>query len=112
MRKIIKLMAEYSAFPIWYESPGRNAGQPINPKDLPISEGLENRINQWMEWYDSTLNLDDPATSGFETAKNEADFEREGVDIWITLSRELEEHYTVWYFSELRGELLTELPKD
>lgn len=108
MRGTIKLMAEYSSHPIWWASHESSNIGPIDPANLPISDKLRTRLNKWAEWYDSTLNLDDPSVSGFETVSDEMRFDQEGSEIWQSLTLELKGQFNVWYYSESRNILFTE----
>jgi hypothetical protein len=73
------------------------------------------RLHAWAESYDATLNLSDPASSGFPNAEAAEAFEQEGVSLWKQLRYELAPDYTVFYFSQRLGRLLRdprELDKD
>ena len=52
--KIIKLMADYHSYPLWWS--GNNRFGNIDPKDLPISEELVDGLLLWAAFYDQTLN--------------------------------------------------------
>lgn len=101
--KSIKLMTDYSSYPIWWH--GTNiiddevlAGS-INPKDLPLSENTVYRLMRWQEKWDAILNQEDPSQSGFATPEEEQSFEREGFYLWYIVQEELKDKYHVAYFS-------------
>lgn len=67
--KIIKLSTDYHCWPLWGVSPNELGN--INPNDLPISEELKNKLNEWADIYDSTLNQEYPPNSGFDSKEQE-----------------------------------------
>ncbi len=95
----IKLMADYECFPLW------NCDETlignINPAELPISSSTQEKLMQWSDIYDATLNTEDPLQSGFTNEKERWNFERMGFDLWIMLIKELPKDYTVLYFSNI-----------
>jgi hypothetical protein len=96
--KMIKLMADYYSFPLWENSPGKVGN--IDPQSLPLSEELKERLDNWSEKYDSILNNEDPAASGFATKENEFNFIREGSELANSLQKELGDSYQVTYYSD------------
>jgi len=92
----LKLMADYSAWPVW------GPGGEVDPAMLPISPALQDRLKAWAAAYDATLNRDDPASSGFPSSEAQAAWEREGLALWHLLQQELGSQYVVSYFSERR----------
>lgn len=86
MRKI-KLMADYQCYPIW-ETKDRSYSD-VDPFQLPISNELATEIAAWGRRYDETLNLDDPATSGFASTELEEEFCRWGERLFERLKSEL-----------------------
>lgn len=96
--RAIKLMAYYYCFPLWNNSPGEVGN--IDPESLPLSSDLKARFNDWSERYDSILNDDDPASSGFETREDELNFIREGEELAECLQAELEDSYQITYHSD------------
>jgi hypothetical protein len=91
--KTIKLMPDYQCFPLWEASPGEVGN--INPEDLPISPDLKAQLAAWAKIYDATLNIDDPACSGFQSDEAEAEFKRVGNDLGQRLRGELGPDFTV-----------------
>jgi hypothetical protein len=85
--KTIKLMADYQCHPLWDVSPD-NYGD-IDPEILPISRTLKGELTKWARTYDATLNMADPAKSGFENKKAEANFKHQGQLLASRLQEEL-----------------------
>ncbi|MGF6611572.1 hypothetical protein OKW45_006494 [Paraburkholderia sp. WSM4175] len=75
MRKI-KVMADYQCHPIWDMSPGMYGD--VDPNTLPISMELKQRFADCARVFDETLDMSDPARSGFKSAEAEADFKAKG----------------------------------
>lgn len=67
----------------------------IDPKNLPVSDRLRHDLLKWAEWYDSTLNIKDPATSGFRHKAVEEEFKRVGHALGERLQKELGNGFTV-----------------
>ncbi|EEF60033.1 hypothetical protein Cflav_PD3092 [Pedosphaera parvula Ellin514] len=86
-------MADYQCFPLWEAPPGTVGN--INPKDLPLSNNLRRDLAKWAEWYDSTLNLDDPAKSGFPNESIREEFKRTGEELGRRLKEELCKDFAV-----------------
>ena len=98
MQETIKLMADYECFPLW--KTGEEGTANLDPENLPLSAETRKRLMNWAEWYDSTLNADDPVSSGFADKEDEQAFEEEGRSLCKTLRKELNGTHTVVYFSE------------
>ena len=108
MRKI-KLMADYNCWPLW-ES-GDRIGN-VDPGELPISDGLKQRLIVWARQFDQTLDRQSPVSSGFPDAGSLNTFEAEGQRLWQDLRIQLGEGYEVAYFSEKRRQLLQKPEKE
>ena len=91
--RAIKLMPDYQCFPLWEASLG-DVGN-INPDNLPISLGLKTELATWTKIYDATLNVDDPACSGFQSEEAKAEFKRVGNDLAERLRGELGPEFAV-----------------
>ncbi len=91
--RTLKLMADYQCHPLWEASPGTVDN--IDPEKLPISTALKERLNNWAHDFDSTLDLDDPAMSGFKSEEQEAVFKNEGQVLGSQLQHELGNAFTV-----------------
>ncbi|QTA85341.1 hypothetical protein [Desulfonema magnum] len=104
MQETIKLMADYECFPLWKceETGAAN----VDTDSLPLSAKTKKRLRSWAECYDSTLNLEYPASSGFATKEDQQAFEEEGKSLCKILVEELKDTYKVVYFSESASELL------
>jgi hypothetical protein len=59
------------------------------------------RLLNWQKIYDGIIDWDDPAAAGFASLEEEIAFEREGVNLWQQLQRELGNDYEIVYFSQL-----------
>lgn len=94
----LRLMADYQCHPLWekLESGVRN----VSPAELPISDALKHALVAWAASYDSTLNQDDPAQSGFPSEREERGFEATGLRLWAALRAELGPTVDVSYFSQ------------
>jgi hypothetical protein len=92
MRRI-KLSPDYYCRPLWEASPGTLGN--IDPKSLPISVDLENRLTAWAKQYDEILVQDDPMTSGFKTKEAQDRFETERFKLAEDLQSELGDDFEV-----------------
>lgn len=86
MRKI-KVMADYQCHPLWDVSPEMYGD--VDPNTLPISTELKQQLADWAREFDETLNMSDPASSGFKSSEAEAAFKMKGVQISEKLQEEL-----------------------
>ena len=93
MTQELRLMAEYSAWPLWRD------GGDVDPATLPISSDLRDRLRGWSQRYDAILNRHDPASSGFPSPEAELAWEEQGRRLWRDLQDELGAEYVVSYFS-------------
>jgi len=91
--RTIKLMPDYQCFPLWEASPGQVGN--IDPESLPISPDLRTQLLVWANTYDATLNVDDPACSGFQSNEAEVEFKRMGNELGERLRSELGPNFTV-----------------
>lgn len=96
--KKIKLMADYHCHPLWGATL-EDFGD-ISPEELPISLELKCSLREWAERYDATLNMDDPASSGFKSEEEEKRFIDDGYKLTYLLQEELGDNYIVVYHSE------------
>ena len=91
-RRILKLMADYGAWPLWdSEAPEYN----IDPNTLPISEDTKRRLLTWADVYDATLNQEYPPSSAFKSQEMERAFRREGSLLIQQLRSELGSDYEI-----------------
>jgi len=97
--RTIKLMADYQCYPLWEASPGEVGN--VDPGELPISSLLKEQLMMWAAKFDATLDMDDPANSGFESEKAADEFRNEGMALARQLQDELGAAYIVT--SQIRG---------
>jgi len=91
--RAIKLMADYQCYPLW-EASSEVVGN-IDPETLPLSKELIDRLNTWANDYDATLNLDDPAASGFANEQAKEEFASRAIMLAEDLRSELGPEYIV-----------------
>jgi len=84
---VVKVMADYQCHPLWDTSPGVYGD--VDPNTLPISAELKQQFADWARAFDETLDLEDPANSGFKTAEAKAAFKEQGIQLAERLQREL-----------------------
>lgn len=89
----LKLMADYQCFPVWRDDEGQVGN--VDPRTLPISESLKTRLLVWAKTFDSTLNEDDPLSSGFSSDQAESEFKKDGKALGVQLQDELGPAYFV-----------------
>lgn len=99
-------MPDYESYPLWWADDS-DVGD-IDPATLPLSADLIDRLEQWADAYDATLNPDDPLASGFANAEAEANFEAEGRSLWQQLQEQLKPDYQVVYYSYQANQLFTQ----
>lgn len=86
--RAIRLMPDYHCFPLWWGAGEAEVGN-IDPRDLGLSDDLVAALGAWAAAYDSTLNQDDPARSGFATPAAEQAFRTTGEILRDRLRAEL-----------------------
>lgn len=92
--RTLKLMADYNCFPLWEASLGAIGN--INPKDLPISKLLQNKLISWAAEFDDTLDIDNPIQSGFKDDLTLEKFNKIGAELVLQLRRELGVEYSIF----------------
>lgn len=97
MAKLMELMADYGAWPLWVYSDGDLEDTP-DPADLPVNDELKAALVNWAKCYDATFNDDNPSDSGFASPAEEA-FEAEGRRLWQELQAQLGLNWKVTYYS-------------
>ncbi|MBM0740970.1 hypothetical protein JOY44_04945 [Phormidium sp. CLA17] len=96
MVKRIKLMADYTCYPIW----GIDEIANISPENLPLTVETIRRLDAWAKLFDGSLNWDDPGGKSLWSEQDAQFFGQEGVSLWHQLCRELSPDYEVYYFSD------------
>lgn len=93
--KSIKLMADYGCYPLWGTTPD-DFGD-ISPNELPITTDLQESLQSWADRFDAILNIDDPVSSGFQSAAEEERFIQDGYKLAQRLRDELGSEYEIIY---------------
>lgn len=83
----IKVMADYQCHPVWEISPG--AYDEIDPDALSIAGGLKQKLTDWAASFGETLDIENPANSGFKSIEVEAAFKARGIQLAEQLQKEL-----------------------
>ena len=86
-------MADYFCFPLWDLTPGMYGD--IDPRTLPMSIKLQQRLLRWAKKYDEILNLNDPAITDFENENDRLMFRMEGYELAHALQMELGVEYKI-----------------
>jgi hypothetical protein len=86
-------MADYYCFPLWKAGEGEVGN--IDPRSLPISTRLQEQLLSWAKAYDQTLDSDYPPNSGFKSAEEKVEFEREAARLAAQLKDELGSEYVI-----------------
>lgn len=97
-------MPDYFSHPLWGLDLD-NIGD-IDPQTLPLSPETIQQLKSWRETYDTILNWDDPASSGFASEQDKINFERQGIELWYKLRQELAPNYEIQYFSTCLQQVL------
>jgi hypothetical protein len=98
-RMHIRVMTDYSCYPLWVRTAPEAISDTTDPRDLPLSPSLVGRFEAWAEWYESMLNREDPHDSRDVTPPESAAFEAEGRLLTARLAEELPEA-CVRYFND------------
>jgi hypothetical protein len=101
MIRNIRLSPEFCCSPLWdMDNPGN-----LSVEDLPLSEGLRERLEAWGKRLDSIFKIDDPASSEWPAPQDEENFYDQGYILWEDLKKELGPEYRVFYLDSLRTKL-------
>lgn len=104
--KGIKLMADFSADPLWVADPDHpDDGCMIELDEIPLRPDTVDRLRRWADAYERSINWDHPEREPWSAAEEDA-FEQEGIRLWHLLRQELAPTYEVVYFSEQRRRVL------
>jgi hypothetical protein len=90
--KTIKLMPDYGCNPLWWS--GDDYGE-VDFNEIPISEKMKLKLNEWASKYDKTFDKNNPQHSGFDTQAQIDDFLTEGENLFSQLKKELGENYNL-----------------
>lgn len=91
--KKIKVTADYQCHPLWDMTPGMYSD--IDPNSLPISTELKKQFRDWALAFDETLDMNDPASSGFKSDEAAAAFKARGRQLAERLQLELGSEFVV-----------------
>lgn len=101
MVKEVVLMPDYHCWPLWYGKGFREEVGVIEPDELPLSAETNERLLNWSNKFDATLNFDDPKDESYYFSEQELEeFEHEGISLWQKLQEELGSDYKVTYYSQ------------
>jgi hypothetical protein len=92
----LKLMPDYQCAPLWWDNEPGLVGDVI-PEDLDLPPELCDALWAWADRFDATLNQDDPAASGFESAEEHAAFVADGEHLAECVRVALGPDHTVRY---------------
>ena len=106
MKKQIKLMVDYNCWPLW-EYEDKDLVDNLHPSELSLSSEIKERLLNWQNIYDGIMNWDDPASSDFASEAEKMAFEKEGINLWQVLQKELGNEYEVVYFSGIKCRVLS-----
>lgn len=103
-------MPDYFCWPLWNMDSEKGIPYNIDPKTLPISDGLKMELQSWADIFDAILDLNDPGNGGgFRNEQDYYYFCDQGWDLLEKLRRELPE-ITFWYRDGRVSELLQNKP--
>lgn len=88
-------MPDYETFPLWDESADPRAN--LDPRTLPVPATLAGELLAWAAAYDSTLDPDDPRSSGFASSADADAFVREGRRLADALAEAVGERWDIVY---------------
>ncbi|MGV9294169.1 hypothetical protein [Amycolatopsis sp. NPDC003676] len=100
----IKVMAEWSADPLWVFDPyAHDVTTPVDPAspELGLSAELARDLSAWQDEWDAMMNHDDPASSAFPSAEAERSFDERGWELARRVRREVPAEWDVSYSSHL-----------
>lgn len=90
-------MSEYQCSPLWKENID-GFYEPLEIIDVKgLSNLLTNRLEIWRKKFESTYNEINPIESGFTNDIELEAFEKEGVELWEELRRELSNYHIVFF---------------
>lgn len=103
INRVIKLQPDYGCYATWVQEDAIFSNKSLSEFD--ISKELLDRIYLWENHFEATLVIDNPSGSGFKSLNEKQNFEKEGLQIWKELKKELP-NYIITYFSILRNKLI------
>ncbi|WP_448630736.1 hypothetical protein [Cellulomonas soli] len=89
-------MAEYESYPLWRER--RNGATDVSPESLGLPVELAARLDAWASEFDSTLDVGDPASSGFTDSSQARTFYARGLVLAKGVAEALGEEAEVVFY--------------
>ena len=104
---VLKLMAEYQAFPVWRRD-CRNSSM-VDPHSLPIQEDLLTALWQWSRDYEDIM-----VANGYEWPSENVrrTWQRRGETLWHELRSSLPLKYRLGLNDERTGEIVWSLTSE
>ena len=91
--RTLRLMADYDSLPLT----DPNQAFYTNIDQLPLSESLKKRLEDWDDAYVATLNQEDPPHSDFPTPEERKKFIEEGYTLQRLLQEALKDNFIIEY---------------
>lgn len=107
--KTLKIMPEYGMYPIWITDSNGQPFENISPDELNIAESARQKLENWDMMFQNTFIEKCPPDSGFDSPELEAIFEKEGVEIWSLIKKDLFSKMNVVYYSVIENKLYTDM---
>jgi hypothetical protein len=97
----LKLMADYTAFPLWSLGSGVLGQRMVEPSSLPISAPIRERLLSWAAVYDNQ----DPFSEDWVGPPSEDAWIEQGRLLARDLQNDLGDNFEVVYFNNRSGAL-------
>lgn len=95
----LKVMPDYSCWPLWHRDPGEVGN--IDPDTLPLSIELRAALLAWSLEFDARLNWDDPGSTIPPAPDVQDAFEQTGRELTARLNAELGSAIRFVYWRDL-----------
>ncbi|NJC69597.1 hypothetical protein HC031_07660 [Planosporangium thailandense] len=96
---LIKLMGDYSCWPLWIRDEDDGVFYPRDPATLGLGASLIGRLAAWQQWHESMVNVADPNDSRPVTEAEWEAFANEGRLLAARVAEELP-HATAWFYQD------------
>ena len=99
----VRVLADYDSWALWVSAP--SGMENIDPADpgLGLSPALVRELNRWSSEYTSTLNRDDPLSSGFLSEAAEQEFVVRGRRLAEEVRAQMSPDWRVTYYDSELG---------